>query len=123
MRIFLILSTVFASFSILYPPWGTQLLSVAVINLCLHLMDLKTVPNVQRRQPKKPVDIPPVATVPVSESETFSPYVQDVLKGLSTIGLKKSDAVRLVLQIRRDHPSLRDTAEILKRCITLSYKK
>lgn len=121
MRIFLIFATLFASFSILYPPWGTQLLSVAVLNLCLHLLDLKTVTNVQRPKPrvKKPEDIP---KVPVPESSP-PPYVQDVLSGLSNMGLKKSEAVRLVLQVRREEPSLRDTADILKRCITLSYKK
>ncbi len=121
MRIFLTISTVSVSLGILYPPWGTQFLLVAVLNLCLHLMDLKTEPNVQRLRTKKPVDIKPPPSGPETPPDT--PYVQDVLKGLSNIGIKKSEAVRLVLQVRRDNPSLRDTGEILKRCITLSYRK
>jgi Holliday junction resolvasome RuvABC DNA-binding subunit len=117
MKIFLYISAVTVSLSILYPPWGTQLLSVAVLNLCLHLMDLKTGANVKRRQTKKPLDIRPRAP------ETQTPQTQDVINGLLNMGLKKSEAVRLVLQVRQDQPSLRDTSEILKRCITLSYKK
>lgn len=77
-------------------------------------MDLKTGANVKRRQSKKPLDIRPRAP----ETQT-----QDVINGLLNMGLKKSEAVRLVLQVRQDQPSLRDTSEILKRCITLSYKK
>lgn len=118
MKLFLTIAAVFASFSILYPPWGTQLLSVAVLNLCLHLMDLKTGTNVKRLRTKKPLDIKPPPVGP----ETLSPQNQDVINGLMNMGLKKSEAVRLVIQVRRDQPSLRDTADILKRCITLSYK-
>lgn len=117
MKIFLTIAVVSASFSILYPPWGTQLLSVAVLNLCLHLMDLKMGANVKRPRIKKPLDIRPRAP------ETQTPQTQDVLKGLLNMGLKKTEAERLVLRVLKDHPSLRDTSDILKRCITLSYKK
>lgn len=95
---------------------ATQLLSVAVLNLCLHLMDLKTMVNVKRPRTKKPNDIKP----PPSGTTTQN---QDILNGLMNMGIKKSEAVRLVLLVRQDQPSLRDTGEILKRCITLSYNK
>ena len=125
MRIFLTISTVSVSLGILYPPWGTQFLLVAVLNLCLHLMDLKTVPKVQLqgKSPRRRVE--PKTTSPprdkLSPKDVTSPETEDTVKGLVNMGVKKSDAVRLVIQARSE--GLKNTKDLLRRCITLIGQK
>ena len=120
MKVFLYISSVSASLAILYPPYSTQLLSVAVLNLCLHLMDLKTGVKVQLQKkqvrPKKPE---PKTTSPPGDKLT--PEAEDTLRGLMNMGLRRSDAVRLVLQARSE--GLKNTKDLLRRCITLIGQK
>lgn len=119
MKIFLYIATGSASLAVLYPSHGIQLLSVAVINMCLHLMDLKTGVKVQlqKKSPRRRVD--PKTTSPPGDK--LSPETEDTLKGLMTMGLKKSDAVRLVIQARQE--GHRTTEALLRRCITLIGQK
>ncbi len=120
MRLFLYIASVSASLSIMYPPYGRELLSVAVLNLCLHLMDLKTGVKVQlqkkRVRPKKPE---PKTTSPPGDKLT--PEAEDTLRGLMNMGLRRTDAVRLVLQARSE--GLKNTKDLLRRCITLIGQK
>lgn len=125
MKVFLYIASTAASLAVLYPPWGTALLSVAVLNLCLHLMDLKTVPKVQLqgKTPRRRVE--PKTTSPprdkLSPKDVTSPETEDTVKGLVNMGVKKSDAVRLVLQARSE--GLKNTKDLLRRCITLVGQK
>ncbi len=125
MKVFLYIASTAASLAVLYPPWGTALLSVAVLNLCLHLMDLKTVPKVQLqgKSPRRRVE--PKTTSPprdkLSPKDVTSPETEDTVKGLVNMGVKKSDAVRLVLQARSE--GLKNTKDLLRRCITLVGQK
>lgn len=125
MKVFLYIASTAASLAVLYPPWGTALLSVAVLNLCLHLMDLKTVPKVQLqgKSPRRRVE--PKTTSPprdkLSPKDVTSPETEDTVKGLVNMGVKKSDAVRLVLQARSE--GLKNTKDLLRRCITLIGQK
>ena len=125
MKVFLYIASTAASLAVLYPPWGTALLSVAVLNLCLHLMDLKTVPKVhlQGKTPRRRVE--PKTTSPprdnLSPKDVTSPETEDTLKGLMNMGVKKSDAVRLVIQARSE--GLKNTKDLLRRCITLIGQK
>jgi hypothetical protein len=123
MKVFLYIASTSASLAILYPPWGTAFLSVAVINLCLHLMDLKTGPQVQLR--KKPPRVEQRSTSPPrdksSPKDTMTPEAEDSVKGLMTMGLKRTDAVRLV--IRAQSEGHRSTKDLLRRCITLVGQK
>ncbi len=125
MKVFLYIASTAASLAVLYPPWGTALLSVAVLNLCLHLMDLKTVPKVQLqgKTPRRRVE--PKTTSPprdkLSPKDVTSPETEDTVKGLVNMGVKKSDAVRLVLQARSE--GLKNTKDLLRRCITLIGQK
>ncbi len=120
MKVFLYISSVSASLAILYPPYSVQLLSVAVLNLCLHLMDLKTGVKVQLQKkqvrPKKPE---PKTTSPPGDKLT--PEAEDTLRGLMNMGLRRTDAVRLVLQARSE--GLKNTKDLLRRCITLIGQK
>jgi len=120
MKVFLYIASTAASLAVLYPPWGTALLSVAVLNLCLHLMDLKTVPKVQLqgKSPRRRVE--PKTTSPPG-GDKLSPETEDTVKGLVNMGVKKSDAVRLVLQARSE--GLKNTKDLLRRCITLVGQK
>jgi hypothetical protein len=125
MKVFLYIASTAASLAVLYPPWGTALLSVAVLNLCLHLMDLKTVPKVQLqgKSPRRRVE--PKTTSPprdkLSPKDVTSPETEDTVKGLVNMGVKKSDAVRLVIQARSE--GLKNTKDLLRRCITLIGQK
>ena len=125
MKVFLYVASTAASLAIMYPPWGTAFLSVAVLNLCLHLMDLKYGPKVQLqgKTPRRRVE--PKTTSPpgdkLSPKDTISPETEDTLKGLMTMGVKKSDAVRLVIQARQE--GHRTTESLLRRCITLVGQK
>jgi hypothetical protein len=125
MKVFLYIASTAASLAVLYPPWGTALLSVAVLNLCLHLMDLKTVPKVQLqgKTPRRRVE--PKTTSPprdkLSPKDVTSPETEDTVKGLVNMGVKKSDAVRLVIQARSE--GLKNTKDLLRRCITLIGQK
>ena len=125
MKVFLYIASTAASLAVLYPPWGAALLSVAVLNLCLHLMDLKTVPKVQLqgKSPRRRVE--PKTTSPprdkLSPKDTISPETEDTVKGLVNMGVKKSDAVRLVIQARSE--GLKNTKDLLRRCITLVGQK
>ncbi len=125
MKVFLYIASTAASLAVLYPPWGTALLSVAVLNLCLHLMDLKTVPKVQLqgKSPRRRVE--PKTTSPprdkLSPKDVTSPETEDTVKGLVNMGVKKSDAVRLVIQARSE--GLKNTKDLLRRCITLVGQK
>lgn len=120
MKVFLYIATTSASLAVMYPPWGTAFLSVAVINLCLHLMDLKTGPQVQLRKkvPKPRVEQKTTSPPP---KDHMSPEAEDTLKGLMNMGLKRTDAVRLVLQARQE--GHRSTKDLLRRCITLIGQK
>lgn len=119
MKVFLYIASTAASLAIMYPPWGTAFLSVAVLNLCLHLMDLKTGPKVQLqgKTPRRRVE--PKTTSPPGDK--LSPEANDTLKGLMTMGLKRSDAVRLVIQAQSE--GHRSTKDLLRRCITLVGQK
>ena len=119
MKVFLYIASTAASLAIMYPPWGTAFLSVAVLNLCLHLMDLKYGPKVQLqgKSPRRRVE--PKTTSPPRDK--LSPETEDTVKGLVNMGVKKSDAVRLVLQARSE--GLKNTKDLLRRCITLVGQK
>jgi hypothetical protein len=125
MKVFLYIASTAASLAVLYPPWGTALLSVAVLNLCLHLMDLKTVPKVQLQGKSLRRRVEPKTTSPprdkLSPKDVTSPETEDTVKGLVNMGVKKSDAVRLVLQARSE--GLKNTKDLLRRCITLVGQK
>ncbi len=117
MKVFLYIASTAASLAVLYPPWGTAFLSVAVLNLCLHLMDLKGGPKVQlqRKPPRRQVDKAP------PPRDKLSPEVDDTLKGLMNMGLKRSDAVRLVSKAQSE--GHRTTEALLRRCMTLVGQK
>jgi hypothetical protein len=125
MKVFLYIASTAASLAIMYPPWGTAFLSVAVLNLCLHLMDLKYGPKVQLqgKTPRRRVE--PKTTSPprdkLSPKDVTSPETEDTVKGLVNMGVKKSDAVRLVIQARSE--GLKNTKDLLRRCITLIGQK
>jgi len=125
MKVFLYIASTAASLAIMYPPWGTAFLSVAVLNLCLHLMDLKYGPKVQlqgetpRRRVEPKTTSPPWDTL--SPKDPIAPETEDTVKGLVNMGVKKSDAVRLVIQARSE--GLKNTKDLLRRCITLIGQK
>lgn len=88
-------------------------------------MDLKTVPKVQLqgKSPRRRVE--PKTTSPprdkLSPKDVTSPETEDTVKGLVNMGVKKSDAVRLVIQARSE--GLKNTKDLLRRCITLIGQK